>query len=70
MLNVEIRAAAILIRELYRGVKPDMTPLNIYTLLTPPLTPSKESIETLSALEIAEQMTYLDHRIFVNIRSE
>lgn len=32
--------------------------------------PSKESIETLSALEIAEQMTYLDHQIFVNIRSE
>lgn len=33
-------------------------------------TSSKESIETLSALEIAEQMTYLDHQIFVNIRSE
>lgn len=33
-------------------------------------TPSKESIETLSALEIAEQMTYLDHQIFINIRSE
>lgn len=32
--------------------------------------PSKESIETLSALEIAEQMTYLDHQIFVCIRSE
>lgn len=33
-------------------------------------TPSKESIETLSALEIAEQMTYLDHQIFLAIRSE
>lgn len=33
-------------------------------------TPSKDSIETLSALEIAEQMTYLDHQIFMNIRSE
>lgn len=32
--------------------------------------PSRESIETLSALEIAEQMTYLDHQIFVSIRSE
>lgn len=31
---------------------------------------SKESIETLSALEIAEQMTYLDHKIFVTITSE
>lgn len=33
-------------------------------------TASKDSIETLSALEIAEQMTYLDHQIFMNIRSE
>lgn len=31
---------------------------------------SKETIESLSALEIAEQMTYLDHEIFVSIRSE
>lgn len=31
---------------------------------------SKETIETLSALEIAEQMTYLDHEIFISIRSE
>lgn len=33
-------------------------------------TPTKESIETLSALEVAEQMTYVDHQIFVAIRSE
>ncbi|KAF2363517.1 Ras guanine-nucleotide exchange factors catalytic domain [Trinorchestia longiramus] len=32
--------------------------------------PSKESIETLSALELAEQMTYIDHQIFSAIRSE
>ena len=32
--------------------------------------PSKESIETLSALEIAEQMPYLDHQIFLARRSE
>lgn len=31
---------------------------------------SKESIETLLALEIAEQMTYLDHQIFISIASE
>lgn len=31
---------------------------------------SKDNIETLSALEIAEQMTYLDHQIFMNIRCE
>lgn len=33
-------------------------------------TPSKESIETLSALEIAEQLTYIDHQIFISISSE
>ena len=33
-------------------------------------TPSEESIDTLSALDIAEQMTYLDHQIFMAIRSE
>lgn len=32
--------------------------------------PSKENIETLSAMDIAEQMTYIDHQIFVSIRSE
>lgn len=31
---------------------------------------TKENIETLSALEIAEQMTYLDHKIFTSISSE
>jgi hypothetical protein len=32
--------------------------------------PTKENIESLSALEIAEQMTYLDHQIFISITSE
>ena len=36
----------------------------------PAQTASKETIETLSALEIAEGMTYLDHKIFIAIRSE
>jgi hypothetical protein len=40
---------------------------HVYVLLQ---TPSKENIETLSALEIAEQMTYVDHQIFVSISSE
>ena len=33
-------------------------------------TPSRENIETLSALEIAEQMTVLDHAILASIKSE
>lgn len=43
---------------------PDINPKH------PLQTSSKENIETLSALEIAEQMTYLDHQIFVSICSE
>lgn len=31
---------------------------------------TQESIETLSALEIAEQLTYIDHQIFISISSE
>lgn len=31
---------------------------------------SRENIETLSALEIAEQMTVLDHAILASIKSE
>jgi len=31
---------------------------------------SKDSFDTLSALDIAEQMTYLDHQIFMAIKSE
>lgn len=45
----------------------DIQFLNLLYILQ---SPSKESIETLSALEIAEQMTYLDHQIFLAIRSE
>ncbi|XP_055314318.1 ras-specific guanine nucleotide-releasing factor 2-like isoform X3 [Sitodiplosis mosellana] len=69
LLPVEIRAASQLLRLLCRE---DMehNQLKLQLLLAPPTIPSKESIETLSALEIAEQMTYLDHQIFVNIRSE
>lgn len=31
---------------------------------------SKDTFDTLSALDIAEQLTYLDHQIFMNIQSE
>lgn len=41
--------------------------IDLDLLLTPPAKPSKETIESLSALEIAEGMTYLDHKIFVSI---
>ncbi|XP_055550871.1 ras-specific guanine nucleotide-releasing factor 2-like isoform X3 [Wyeomyia smithii] len=69
LLPTEHRAASQLLRLLCRE-DIDSGKQQLDTLLTPPLVPSKESIETLSALEIAEQMTYLDHQIFLAIRSE
>ncbi|XP_035904093.1 ras-specific guanine nucleotide-releasing factor 2-like isoform X2 [Anopheles stephensi] len=69
LLPTEHRAASQLLRLLCRD-DIDSGKQQLEILLTPPQTPSKESIETLSALEIAEQMTYLDHQIFLAIRSE
>ena len=43
--------------------------VDLDVLLSPPTKPSKETIDTLTALEIAEGMTYLDHKIFVSIQS-
>ncbi|KAG8232317.1 hypothetical protein J437_LFUL009416, partial [Ladona fulva] len=50
--------------------EPEHAKVDLDVLLAPPMTPGKENIETLSALEIAEQMTYVDHQIFVSISSE
>ncbi|KAL4718763.1 hypothetical protein ACJJTC_000026, partial [Scirpophaga incertulas] len=44
--------------------------VDLKALFIPPHVPTKESIETLSALEVAEQMTYLDYQIFSSIHSE
>lgn len=44
--------------------------VDLDVLLAPPKKPPGVSIETLSALDIAEGMTYLDHKIFLAIRSE
>ncbi|CAD7092815.1 unnamed protein product [Hermetia illucens] len=69
LLPSEHRSASQLLRLLCRDDL-NTSILKLDVLLTPPLVPSKESIETLSALEIAEQMTYLDHQIFLAIRSD
>nr|CAI5835544.1 unnamed protein product [Callosobruchus analis] len=60
LLPAEHKAAAQLLRMLTRE-EPEGSKIDV---------PTKESIETLSALEIAEQMTYLDHRIFVAISAD
>lgn len=39
-------------------------------LLAPPPLGCKDTFDTVSAMEIAESMTYLDHKIFISIQSE
>ncbi|KPJ11473.1 Ras-specific guanine nucleotide-releasing factor 1 [Papilio machaon] len=67
LLPAEHKAAAQLLRLLERA--PDRA-IDLKAIFAPPPIPTKESIETLSALEIAEQMTYLDYQIFSSIHSE
>ncbi|XP_076624750.1 ras-specific guanine nucleotide-releasing factor 1 isoform X3 [Colletes latitarsis] len=69
LLPAEHKAAGQLLR-LITKEEPEINKVDLMKLLAPPTVQSKESIETLSALEIAEQMTYLDHKIFVSISSE
>ncbi|XP_025156495.1 ras-specific guanine nucleotide-releasing factor 2 isoform X2 [Harpegnathos saltator] len=69
LLSVEHKAASQLLR-LITKEELESSKIDLDKLLAPPTVQSKESIETLSALEIAEQMTYLDHQIFVSIASE
>ncbi|XP_068212542.1 ras-specific guanine nucleotide-releasing factor 2-like [Palaemon carinicauda] len=69
LLPAEHKAASQLLKLLAKEEPPE-TQVDVSTLLAPPTTPSRESIETLSALEVAEQMTYTDHQIFISIRSE
>ncbi|XP_017883242.1 ras-specific guanine nucleotide-releasing factor 2-like isoform X2 [Ceratina calcarata] len=67
LLPAEHKAANQLLRLI---TKPESNKVDLRKLLSPPSVPTKENIETLSALEIAEQMTYLDHKIFISISSE
>ncbi|KAJ8718281.1 hypothetical protein PYW08_002518 [Mythimna loreyi] len=67
LLPAEHKAAAQLLRLLERAPE---RPVDLKALFVPPHVPTKESVETLSALEIAEQMTYLDYQIFSSINSE
>ncbi|XP_076162375.1 ras-specific guanine nucleotide-releasing factor 1 isoform X1 [Ptiloglossa arizonensis] len=69
LLPAEHKAASQLLRLITKD-EPESQKVDLKKLLAPPTVQSKESIETLSALEIAEQMTYLDHKIFISISSE
>ncbi|KAI5722587.1 hypothetical protein M8J76_010625 [Diaphorina citri] len=68
LLPAEYKAATQLTQMLTKACTKHET--NLQDLLAPPQVANKEIIETLSALEIAEQMTYIDYHIFKSIRSE
>lgn len=69
LLPAEHKIAGQLLRLLTMDeTKKPTVDLNL--LLTPSQIPSSENIDTLSALEIAEQMTYIDHQIFIRIQSQ
>ena len=70
LLPAEHKAAAQLLQMVSNKTLERKDKVDLDVLLSPPLHASKDNIETLSALEIAEVMTYLDHKIFVNIQSE
>lgn len=70
LLPAEHKAAAQLLQMISKHSLEVKEKVDLDVLLAPPLNPSKDTIETLSALEIAEEMTYLDHKIFILIKSE
>nr|XP_033332842.1 ras-specific guanine nucleotide-releasing factor 1-like isoform X1 [Megalopta genalis] len=69
LLPAEHDVAHLLLRLIIKEEQ-DSSKVDLKKLLAPPTTQSKESIETLSAMDIAEQMTYLDHKIFISISNE
>ena len=66
----ENRAAASVLKVLTKEEEVGVSKVDLKVLLQPPSTTVSDNFDTLSALDIAEQMTYLDHQIFVAIRSE
>ena len=69
LLPAEHKAATQLLRLLKKDDGGN-SKLNLRELLKPPLVPSTENISTLSALEIAEEMTFLDQQILFSICSQ
>ena len=69
LLPAEHKAATQLLRLLKKD-DGATNKLNLRELLKPPLAPSMENISTLSALEIAEEMTFLDQQILFSICSQ
>lgn len=70
LLPAEHKAAVQLQQMIAKQTMEAREKVDLDVLLAPPMIPSKDTIESLSALEIAEVMTYIDHNIFVRIQSE
>ncbi|CAG5136127.1 unnamed protein product, partial [Candidula unifasciata] len=76
LLPAEHKAAVSILRTINKEPSPEKQ-IDLTQLLMPPSlqlcrfsSPSKDNLDTLFALDIAEQLTYLDHHIFMAIRSE
>ena len=69
LLPAEHKAAPQLLRLLKKD-EAGSNKLILRELMKPPLVPSIENISTLSALEIAEEMTFLDQQILFSICSQ
>ncbi|ESP05611.1 hypothetical protein LOTGIDRAFT_102760, partial [Lottia gigantea] len=69
LLPAEHKAAASILRTITKDTS-DNKKVDLEKLLQHTSTPSKDNFDSLSALDIAEQLTYLDHQIFMSIRSE
>jgi len=70
LLPAEHKAAIQLQQMIQKATHSRSNQVDLDVLLAPPAKASPDSIESLSALEIAEGMTYLDHKIFLAIKSE
>lgn len=70
LMAADHKSASQLLQILTRDIQNTSRRVDLDLLLTAPSVPSRESIETLSALEVAEGMTLLDHKIFVCIQSD
>lgn len=71
MLNpAEHKVALSLLRTIAKDSAEQKNKVDLEKLLQPPEISTKENFDTLSAMDIAEQLTFLDHKIFISIRSE
>ncbi|OWF45269.1 Ras-specific guanine nucleotide-releasing factor 1 [Mizuhopecten yessoensis] len=69
LVPTEQKAAASILRTVTKENE-EIKRVDLTKLLTPPEVSTKDTFDTLSALDIAEQLTYLDHKIYIGIRSE